>query len=46
MAAGAIMVTEAGGIVNDLNKYDINKVDIRASSAAINDKMLSNLKNF
>jgi len=46
VAAGAIMITEAGGIVNDLNKYDINKVDIRASSAAINDKMLANLKNF
>ena len=46
VAAGALMVTEAGGIVNDLNKFHINKIDIRASSAAISDKMLENLKNF
>ena len=37
---------EAGGIVNDLNKFDHNNIDIRASSGAINDKMLENLKNF
>ena len=46
VAAGAIMVKEAGGIVNDLNKFDVNKINIKASSAAINDKMLENLKNF
>jgi myo-inositol-1(or 4)-monophosphatase len=46
VAAGAILVKEAGGIVNDLNKFDINKIDIKASSAAINDKMLEKLKNF
>ena len=46
VAAGALMVWEAGGIVNDLNKFDIDKIDIRASSAAINDKMLINLQNF
>ena len=46
IAAGALMVKEAGGIVNDLNKFDINKIDIKASSDAINDKMLENLKNF
>jgi myo-inositol-1(or 4)-monophosphatase len=46
VAAGAIMVKEAGGIVNDLNKFDINKIDIKASSGAISDKMLENLKNF
>ena len=46
VAAGAIMVKEAGGIVNDINKFDINNIDIKASSAAINDKMLENLKNF
>jgi myo-inositol-1(or 4)-monophosphatase len=36
IAAGEILVKEAGGIVND----------IQASSAAINDKMLQNLVNF
>ena len=46
VAAGAIIVQEAGGVVNDLNKFDINKIDIKASSTAINDKMLENLVNF
>ena len=46
VAAGALMVKEAGGIINDINKYDINNIDIKASSTAINDKMLKNLDNF
>ena len=46
IAAGALMVEEAGGIVNKLNKFDINNIDIRASSGAINLKMLENLNNF
>ncbi len=46
VAAGALMVSEAGGIVNDLNKFNTNNIDIRASSGAINDKMLEKLKNF
>ena len=46
IAAGALMVEEAGGIVNNLNKFDINNIDIRASSGAINIKMLENLNNF
>ena len=46
IAAGALLVEEAGGIVNDLNKFDQNNIDIRASSGAINDKMLENIKNF
>ena len=46
VAAGALLVEEAGGIVNDLDKFDQNNIDIRASSGAINDKMLENLKNF
>tara|TARA_A100001234_G_scaffold89157_1_gene78618 strand:+ start:315 stop:1055 length:741 start_codon:yes stop_codon:yes gene_type:complete len=46
VAAGALMVNESGGIVNDLNKYNANNIDIRASSSTINDKMLKNLKNF
>ncbi len=46
VAAGALLVEEAGGIVNDLDKFDHNNIDIRASSSAINDKMLENLKNF
>ena len=46
IAAGALMVEESGGIVNDLSKFNINNIDIRASSGVINDKMLKNLKNF
>ena len=46
VAAGEILVKEAGGLVNDIHKFDVNKIDIRASSAAINIKMLENLVNF
>jgi myo-inositol-1(or 4)-monophosphatase len=46
VAAGSLLVKEAGGIVNDLNEFPINKIDIRASSASINDQMIKNLKNF
>ena len=46
IAAGIIIVKEAGGIVNkiDLSKYD--NINIKASSDAINEKMLEKLKNF
>jgi myo-inositol-1(or 4)-monophosphatase len=46
VAAGALLVEEAGGIVNDLNQYSVNNIDIKASSASINDQMLKSLKNF
>ena len=46
IAAGALMVQEAGGIINDISKFDTNNIDIRASSGVINEKMLKNLKNF
>ena len=46
IAPGVLMVTEAGGVVNDINMFEINKIDIRASSASISSKMLQNLKNF
>ena len=46
VAAGEILVKEAGGIVNDINKFDINKIDIKASSDAINAEMLKKLENF
>ena len=46
VAAGTLMVREAGGAVNDLNKFDIDNIDIKASSTAISDKMIENLKNF
>ena len=46
IAAGTLMINEAGGIVNNIHKFDVNKIDIKASSAAINSKMLENLVNF
>ena len=46
VAAGVLIVKEAGGIVNDISKFNNNNINIRASSSAINDKMLENLKNF
>ena len=46
VAAGVLMVEEAGGIVNDINKFNANNIDIIASSSAINDKLLEKLKNF
>ena len=46
VAAGKLLVEEAGGIVNDISKFKRNNIDIRASSSAINEKMLENLKNF
>ncbi len=46
IAAGFLMVNEAGGVVNDINKFDSNNIDIRASSGAISNKMMQKLKNF
>ncbi len=46
IAAGEVLVKEAGGVVNDIFKFNINKIDIRASSDAINVEMLKRLKNF
>ena len=46
VAAGEILVKEAGGIVNNIYEFDVNKIDIKASSAAINEKMMENLVNF
>ena len=46
VAAGSLMVREAGGVVNDLNKFSNNGINIRASSDGINDKMLKELENF
>ena len=46
IAAGVLIINEAGGKVNDINKFNINSINIRASNNNIHDKMLENLKNF
>ena len=46
VAAGFLLVQEAGGIVNNIIEFEVNKINIRASSDSINDKMLKCLINF
>ncbi len=46
VAAGVLMVKEAGGVVNDLSIFKYNSIDIKASSSAINNKMLESLVGF
>ena len=46
VAAGALMIKEAGGIVNNISEFGINNINIKASSATIYDKMMENLDNF
>jgi len=46
IAAGIIIVKEAGGIINEINLSKNDNIKIRASSAAINEKMLKKLQNF
>jgi len=46
VAAGVLLVQEAGGAVNDINQFSNNNIDIRASSSSINSQMLINLKDF
>tara|TARA_B100000524_G_scaffold82752_1_gene38139 strand:+ start:74 stop:814 length:741 start_codon:yes stop_codon:yes gene_type:complete len=46
VAAGVLIINEAGGKVNEINKFDMNNIDIRASNNDIHNKMLENLNNF
>ena len=46
VAAGKLIVEEAGGIVNNIHEFPTNNIDIKAASASINDEMLKNLINF
>jgi myo-inositol-1(or 4)-monophosphatase len=46
IAAGIIIVKEAGGAINEINLSENDNIKIRASSTAINEKMLEKLKNF
>ena len=46
VAAGVLIINEAGGKVNDIDKFDINNIDIRASNNNIYNKLLENLENF
>ena len=46
IAAGKIIIEEAGGRVNNIKDFKINKIDIRAGNPNIYDKMLKKLDNF
>ena len=46
VAAGIIIVKEAGGIINEINLNKNNNIKVLASSASINDKLAKNLVNF
>jgi len=46
IAAGIVLVKEAGGIVNEINLSINKKIKVRASSLEINTKMLEKLANF
>ena len=46
VAAGKIIIEEAGGKVNDIDQFNINRIDIRAGNPNIYDKMLKKLDKF
>ena len=46
IAAGLILVTEAGGKTNNLDQTSINNLKVNAASNAIYEKMLENLDKF
>ena len=46
IAAGILLVKEAGGNVNDISKYDDENINIRAASSNIYSKMMEKLDNF
>ena len=46
VAAGIIIIKEAGGIINEINLSNHSNIKIIASSSRISEKMLEKLKNF
>ncbi len=46
IAAGKIIVEEAGGKVNNLSDFNLNQIDVRAGNPNIYEKMLKKLNNF
>ena len=46
IAAGILIVKEAGGTLNDKSKYNDDRINIRAASSYIYSKMMENLDKF
>ena len=46
VAAGILLISEAGGTVNDINQFNVNNITIRASNSSISNQMLKSLEKF
>ena len=46
IAAGILILKEAGGVINEIELSQNTNIQVIASSMAINEKMLQKLKNF
>ena len=46
IAAGCLIIEEAGGKINDINENEINNINIRASNSNIYSQMTKKLHNF
>jgi len=46
IAAGIILIKEAGGMINEIDLSQNKNIQVRASSMSINEKMLEKLENF
>ena len=46
IAAGLIIIKEAGGVINDINLNNHNNLNVIASSPNINDKFIKKISNF
>ena len=46
IAAGIVLINEAGGIVNEIDLTINKNIKVIASSTAINEKLLEKLNNF
>ena len=46
IAAGKIIIEEAGGKINDISQFKFNKIDIKAANPNIYEKMIKKLYNF
>ena len=46
IAAGILIVKEAGGITNDISKFTEDNINIRAASSNIYQKMMKKLDKF
>tara|TARA_Y200000002_G_scaffold350661_1_gene328141 strand:- start:340 stop:1086 length:747 start_codon:yes stop_codon:yes gene_type:complete len=46
IAAGLLIVEEAGGKINDISNYEHDSIDIRAASSNIYEEMIKKLANF